>query len=80
MVGYLGKEAVPLINPRGRSKIVRISLYSNPLGKAPVIVAVPLEKLMADQMPRRIESNNSDGPVMLEMDLQGTSNRKTPGL
>jgi len=80
LVGFLGKEAVPLIKPRERSKNVRISLYSNPLGKAPVIVAVPLERLMADQMPRRIESNYSDAPVLLEMDLQGTSNRKAPGL
>ncbi|MCP9456436.1 MAG: hypothetical protein NNA18_10065 [Nitrospira sp.] len=78
LVGFLGKEGVSQIKLSERPRNVRISLYSNQLGKAPVIVAVPLEKLMVDQMPRRIKSNTPDGPVMLEMDLQGTANRKTP--
>lgn len=77
LVGFLEKEIVPHIKPHERPKSVRISLYSNQLVKAPVIVAVPLEKLIVDQMPRRVESNKPDGPVMLEMDLQGTANRKT---
>jgi hypothetical protein len=80
LVGFLGKEVVPEIKPSERPKNVRISLYSNPAGKAPLIAAVPLEKLMVDQMPRRIEPGKQDGTVMLEMDLQGTANRKAPGL
>jgi hypothetical protein len=80
LVGFLGKEAVPLIKPRERSKKVRLSLYSNPAGKAPLIVAVSLAKLMVDQMPRRIEPNKPASPIMLEMDFQGTANRKALGL
>lgn len=77
LVGFVEKEIVPHIKPHERPKSVRISLYSNQLVKAPVIVAVPLEKLIVDQMPRRVGPNKPDGPVMLEMDLQGTANRKT---
>lgn len=78
LVGFLGKEIVPQIKPNERPKSVRLSLYSNPTGNATLIAAVPLEKLMVDQMPRRIESNKPDSPVKLEMDLQGTANRKAP--
>jgi hypothetical protein len=78
LIGFVGNEVVSQIKPSERPKSVRISLYSNPSGKATIIAAVPLTKLMVDQMPRRIESNKPDGPVMLEMDLQGTANRKAP--
>jgi hypothetical protein len=47
----------------------------------PCIAALPLTKLMVDRMPARVEPKNADGPVVLEMDLQGTANRKSvPGL
>ena len=78
LVGFVGKEIAPQIKPNERPKSVRLSLYSNRAGNATVIAAVPLEKLMVDQMPRRIESNKPESPVMLEMDLYGTANRKAP--
>jgi hypothetical protein len=77
LVGFLKKDLADQINVSERPKNVRIALYSNQSGKAPLIVAVPLEKLIVDQMPRRIESDNQNGSVVLEMDLQSTANRKT---
>jgi hypothetical protein len=78
LVGFMGKETVPHITSSERPKNLRISLYSNPSDKAPLIVAVPLTKLLVDRMPIRLDPKQSDGPVMLDMDLQGTANRKTP--
>lgn len=79
LVGFLGKDLALQIKPSERPKTVRISLSSNPSDKTPLIAAVPLTKLMVDQMPRQIKSNKADGPVMMEMDLQGTANRKASG-
>lgn len=79
LVGFLGKDVAPQVQSSERPKNVRISLYSNPVGRAPLIAAVPFTKLMVDRMPRRIESNKPDSPVMLEIDLLGTANRKAPG-
>lgn len=78
LVGFVGNEVVPQIKPSERPKSVRLSLYSNPFGTAMTIAAVPLTKLMVDQMPRGTESHKRDGPVVLDMDLQGTANRKSP--
>jgi hypothetical protein len=78
LVGFARNEVVSQIKPSERPKNIRISLYSNASETSPLIVAVPLEKLMVDQMPRRLDRNKNDGPVMLEMDLQGTANRKSP--
>ena len=78
LVGFVGNEVVPQIKPSERPKSVRLSLYSNPFGTAMIIAAVPLTKLMVDQMPRGTESHKRDGPVVLDMDLQGTANRKSP--
>lgn len=78
LVGFVGHEVVPQIKPSERPKSVRLFLYSNSFSKATTIAAVPLTKLMVDQMPRRIDSRQADGPVLLEMDLQGTANRKAP--
>ncbi len=78
LVGFVGNEVVPQIRASERPKSVRLFLYSNPFGKATTITAVPLIKLMVDQMPRRIDSRQADGPVLLEMDLQSTANRKAP--
>jgi hypothetical protein len=79
LVGFVEQGVAPQIKLRERQKNLRISLHSNPSGQAPLIAAVPLEKLIVDQMPRRIEPKKPDSPVMLEMDLQGTANRKAPG-
>ncbi|MDH5668824.1 MAG: hypothetical protein OEY86_12500 [Nitrospira sp.] len=79
VVGFLGKAEVEQIKPKDRFKTVRVSLHSNPIEAAPLIVAVPLVKLMADQMPRHVDRKKRDGPVLLEMDLQGTGNRKRLG-
>jgi len=78
LVGFMGMEVVPQITPSERPKNLRISLYSTPLDKAPLIVAVPLIKLMVDRMPIRLDPQKPEGPVMLDMDLQSTANRKTP--
>ncbi|MBS0167309.1 hypothetical protein ACYX34_14500 [Nitrospira sp. CMX1] len=78
LVGFVGNEVVPQIKPSERPKSVRLFLYSNSFRNATTIAAVPLTKLMVDQMPRRIDSRQVDGPVLLEMDLQGTANRKAP--
>ena len=79
VVGFLAHDAAQQIKPKERPKSVRILLYSNPSEAAPRIVAVPLTKLVSDQMPRRVDRTKRDGPVLLEMDLQGTANRKAPG-
>jgi len=79
VIGFVGKDVAQAIKPNQRPKTVRLSLHSKPTELAPLIVAVPLTKLMADQMPRRVDRKKPDGPVLLEMDLQGTGNRKRLG-
>ena len=78
VVGFMGKDLVPQVTPRERPKNIRITLYSNLSDKAPLIVAVPLVKLMVDRMPVRLDPKRPDSPVMLDMDLQSTANRKSP--
>ena len=78
LVGFMGGDLVPQVTPSQRPKNIRIALYSNPSDKAPLIVAVPLVKLMVDRMPVRLDPKQPDSPVMLDMDLQGTANRKSP--
>lgn len=77
VVGFVGPELRPQLTPQSRPKNVRLALYSNPSEKAPHIVAVPLGKLSVDQMPRRLDPQNTNGPVVFEMDLQGTANRQS---
>ena len=77
LVGFMGKDLTPQVTPSQRPKNVRIALYSNPSDKAPYIVAVPLVKLMVDRIPVQLDPKKADGPVMLDMDLQGTANRKS---
>jgi len=80
LVGFIGKDLIPQVTPADRPKSVRINLYSSPSEKAPYIAAVPLVKLMVDRMPVKLEPKKADGPVMLDMDLQGSANRKSvPG-
>ncbi len=78
LVGFVRKEIVPEIIPNDRPKNVRISFYSNPRQQAPIIVALPIIKLMVDRIPVRIEPQKPDSAVMLEMDLKSTANRKSP--
>lgn len=78
LVGFLKKDMAAHIAPKERPKTLRITLHSSSSDEAPLIVAVPLEKLMVDQMPRRRDSGKRDGPVVLEMDLQSTMARKAP--
>ena len=77
LVGFMGGDLMPQVSPSQRPKNVRIALYSNHSDKAPHIVAVPLVKLIVDRMPVRIDPKRPDSPVMLDMDLQGTANRKS---
>ena len=80
VVGFIEKDLIPHVTPADRPHHIRIALYSNPSEKAPYIAAVPLIKLMVDRMPVRLSPKQSDSPVMLDMDLQGTANRKSvPG-
>lgn len=80
LVGFIEKDLAARITPATRLHHVRVALYSTPSDKAPYIAAVPLVKLMVDRMPLRLEPKQADGPVMLDMDLQGTANRKSvPG-
>jgi len=80
LVGFLDREMVSQVTPRHRPKNVRIVLYSRPSEKAPHIAAVPLVKLLLDRMPVPLDPKKADSPVMLDMDLQGTANRKSPHL
>ena len=80
LVGFVGPDLMPQLTPSQRPKNIRIGLYSNPSEKAPHIAAVPLVKLVVDRMPIRLDPKKTDSPVMLDMDLQGTANRKSvPG-
>lgn len=80
LIGFIPKDLAPQVTPANRPHHVRIALYSTPSEKAPFIAAVPLIKLMVDRMPVRLDPKRADGPVMLDMDLQGTANRKSvPG-
>jgi len=81
VVGFIEKALIAQVTPENRPHHIRIALCSNRSDKMPYIAAVPLTKLMVDRMPVRLEHKNADGPVVLEMDLQGTANRKSvPGL
>jgi hypothetical protein len=81
VVGFIEKALIGEVTPENRPHHVRITLSSNRSDKTPYIAAVPLTKLMVDRMPVQVEPKNAEGPVMLEMDLQGTANRKSvPGL
>lgn len=48
LVGFLEKDVAPQGKSSERPKNLRISLYSNPVGKAPLIAAVPFTKLVVD--------------------------------
>jgi hypothetical protein len=77
LVGFVEADLKPLLTPSLRPKNVRLKLYSNPSDKAIHIVAVPLVKLVVDQMPLKLDSKKPDSVVVLDMDLQGTANRKS---
>jgi hypothetical protein len=77
VVGFMNREAASQISPSERPKNLRIALYSNLVDKVSAIVAVPLSKLMVDRMPIRLDPKKSDGPVILNMDLLTTANRKS---
>jgi len=77
LVGFVEADLKPQLTPSQRPKNVRLGLYSNPSDKAPHIVAVPLVKLVVDRMPLKLDPKKPDSAVLLEMDLQGTSNRKS---
>jgi hypothetical protein len=80
IVGFIEQALIAQITPENRPHHIRIALSSNRSEKTPYIAAVPLTKLMVDRMPVRLEPKNPDGPVVLDMDLQGTANRKSvPG-
>ena len=80
VVGFIEKALITQVTPESRPHHIRIALCSNRSDKMPYIAAVPLTKLMVDRMPVRLEAKNPDGPVVLDMDLQGTANRKSvPG-
>jgi hypothetical protein len=75
LVGFVEANLKPQLTASQRPKNVRLGLYSNPSGKAPHIVAVPLVKLVVDRMPIRLDPKEPGSAVLLDMDLQGTANR-----
>lgn len=75
LVGFVESDLMGQVTPSKRPKNIRIALHSNPSEKAAHIVAVPLVKLAADRMPTRLDPKNPDGPVMFDMDLQGSTSR-----
>ena len=75
LVGFVEANIKPQLTPSQRPKNVRLGLYSNPSGKAPHIVAVPLVKLVVDRMPIRLDAKEPGSAVLLDMDLQSTANR-----
>lgn len=75
LVGFVEADLKPQLTPSQRPKNVRLGLYSNPSGKAPHIVAVPLVKLIVDRMPIRLDAKEPGSAVLLDMDLQSTANR-----
>jgi hypothetical protein len=77
LVGFVEADLKPLLTPSLRPKNVRLSLYSNPSDKAQYIAAVPLVKLVVDRMPLKLDPKKHDSAVLLEMDLQGSANRKS---
>lgn len=78
LIGFMGKELVAEVTPSDRPKNIRIALHSNASDKAPVIVALPVIKLMVDRMPIKTDPKNGESAMVLEMDLQNTANRKSP--
>lgn len=78
VVGFVSADLKPLLTPQLRPKNIRLALHSNQTDKAPHIVGVPLSKLAVDQMPHRLDPKNQNSPVVLEMDLQSSSNRQSP--
>ncbi len=78
LVGFVSKEVLPQLTPVDRPHHIRLALHSNPSDTAPVIAAVPIVKLMVDRIPVRLDPKKADSPVFLDMDLQGTANRKSP--
>ena len=75
LVGFVEANLKPQLTPSQRPKNIRLGLYSNPSGKAPHIVAVPLVKLIVDRMPTRLDPKEPSSAVLLDMDLQSTANR-----
>jgi len=80
VVGFIEKALIAQVTPENRPHNIRIALCSNRSDQTPYIAAVPLTKLMVDRMPARLEPKNAESPVVFDMDLQGTANRKSvPG-
>jgi hypothetical protein len=60
LVGFMGKELVAEITPSDRPKNIRIALHSNVSDKTPVIVALPVIKLMVDRMPIKTDPKTQE--------------------
>jgi len=78
LVGFVAHDVMAQISPANRPKNIHLSFHSNPSEKAPYIAAVPLVKLMVDRMPVPLDVKNPESTVTLNMDLQGSANRKSP--
>ncbi|MBX3235573.1 MAG: hypothetical protein KF814_05430 [Nitrospiraceae bacterium] len=76
VVGFVGRDNLAELTAAQRPKTLRLALHSSPTEKAPVIVAVPIVKLVADRMPFRFDPQKPDGPMVFDMDLQGSANRQ----
>jgi len=73
LVGFVEAQFKPQLTSSQRPKNVRLGLYSNPSGKAPHIVSVPLAKLLVERMPTRLNLKEPGSAVLLEVELQGNT-------
>jgi len=78
LVGFVEANLKPQLTASLQPKNVRLALFSNPSDKAPYIVAVPLLKLVVDRMPTRLNPKEPASAVLLDLDLQATTNRESP--
>ena len=72
LVGFVEAQLKPQLTSSQQPKNVRLGLYSNPSGKVPHIVAVPLAKLLVDRMPTRLDPKEPGSAVLFEWICRGT--------
>ena len=70
LVGFVEAELKPQLTSSHRATDIRLGLYSNPSGKVPYIVALPLAKLLVERMPARLDPKEPGSAVLLEVNLQ----------
>jgi len=75
LVEFVEPHLKPQLTPSQRPENVRFGLYFNRSEKASQIVAVPLDMLMVDRMPTRLDPKEPGSAVLLNVDLQASAIR-----